>query len=600
MSKVRLPDGFVDELKARLRPSDVIGRKVKLQRRGKEWVGLSPFTNEKTPSFYVNDAKGIFKDFSSGLGGDVITFLQETERLSFMEAVERLAEEAGMALPTASPEEEARYDRLARLKAVCAAAAGFFQEKLHSPAGADAREYLEVRRGLAPQDWARWSIGHAPDDWRQLFTHLKQAGFSEDEILSAGLAKRSDKGGEPYDVFRNRIIFPIEDTRGDVIAFGGRALDPEEKAKYLNSPETDLFHKSSILYNYRRARAGLGHGEDGGLIVCEGYMDVIALAEAGFAQAVAPLGTALTERQLDLLWKAGPQPVLCLDGDAAGLRAAYRAIDLALPHVQPGRSVNFCLLPDGLDPDDLVRQPGGTARMAELLERPRPLVDMVWQRELAAEPLTTPEQKAGLEARLMAGADSVAHPAVRAAYRRDLMARLREHLWQARRSGGQAAPGPRGALRASTRTKGLGLILRAIACPDLIDHHGEALASAEFPDPAVTAIRDAMFDLLLQKGEVDRLAVRDHLTTAGYTRAAQLLDSYPDLPVLTPGTPAAREWLVALEQFAAPDEPVPAGGAGRDDPTGSALEWRRLHRRTAERRARLARLSEAASDTGPD
>lgn len=609
MTKVRLPDGFVDELKARLRPSDVIGRKVKLKRQGKEWVGLSPFTNEKTPSFYVNDAKGIFKDFSSGLGGDVIKFVQETERLSFMEAVERLAEEAGLEIPKASAEEEARYDRLARLKAACAAASRFFQARLHASEGGEARTYLRTKRGLDDAAWARWGIGFAPDDWRKLTPHLKREGFSDDEIIGAGLARRSDKGGEPYDVFRNRIMFPITDVRGDVIAFGGRALDPDDKAKYLNSPETELFHKSRVLYNYRRARESIGYGERGGLIVCEGYMDVIALGEAEIDGAVAPLGTALTAEQLDLLWKAGPDPVVCLDGDAAGLRAAQRAVSVALPKVQPDQSVFFCLMPDGMDPDDLIRQPGGPARMRAALKGAIPLIEMLWQRERDAEPVDTPERKAGLEARLKAAAGTIGHPGVRAAYERDLMARMREHFWQLRQ-GRPAEPGrpsgrhtqlaPRDAeinrkVRGQRQMKGLSYVATAIDNAELLNDCAEMLAQCVFRDEDVARIRDACLDLIQRMQTVDREAVRNHLTQAGFSRAVELLDTCSNTPVLQPGTLKAREWLVALEHYAAPVESEPARPAG--EATRSPAEWRLLRLRVAERRARKLRVSELADGT---
>lgn len=603
MSMTRLPDGFLDELKSRLRPSDVIGRKVKLKRQGKEWVGLSPFTSEKTPSFYVNDQKGIFKDFSSGLGGDIIAFLMEADRLEFMEAVEQLAEEAGLELPRASPEEAARYDRLSRLKQACAAATRFFQERLHAPDGAAARAYLEHKRGLSPEAWARWSLGFAPDDWRQLFVHLTAQGFSEAELTAAGLARRSDKGGEPYDVFRNRIIFPITDPRGDVIAFGGRAMDPDDKAKYLNSPEGDLFHKSRVLYNYRRARSAIEYGERGGLIVCEGYMDVIALGEAGFANAVAPLGTALTPEQLHRVWKAGPDPVMCFDGDGAGLRAAFRTLDVALPQAQPDRSVYFCLLPEGMDPDDVLRQSGGHETLSRALEQARPMIELLWQRERDAEPLDTPERKAGLEARLRSAAARIEHPGVRSAYERDLVSRMREHFWQlvmASRKGGRV-PGsrrsPLGANKRPAKTAGLGLVMRALVSPDLIDHHGEVLAAAHFPDADVAAIRDALFDAINRGGVVDRATLSAHFTQAGNVRAARLLEDYPDMPVLEAGTPAAREWLIALEHFVVAEDPDPAREVRvRPEATRSPEEWRVLHRRVSERPARIARLNEAAED----
>ena len=604
---MRLPDGFLDELKARALPSRVIGKKVKLQRRGKEWVGLSPFTNEKTPSFYVNDQKQIFKDFSSGLGGDVIKFVMETERLGFMEAIERLAGEVGMALPVASPEVRERYDRLDRLKRVCHAAAGFFAERLRAADGAEARSYLQTKRGLMQDAWERHGIGFAPADWRQLFAHLTQKGFSREEIIGAGLAKVSDKGGEPYDVFRNRIMFPIVDTHGDIIAFGGRALDPEDKAKYLNSPETDLFHKSAVVYNYKRAREAIGYGERGGLIVCEGYMDVIALHEAGYETAVAPLGTALTPQQLSMVWRAGPDPILCFDGDAAGLRAAHKAISVALPNLEPDKSVFVCLLPEKMDPDDLLRSDGGVERMRDLIANPVPLIEMLWRRERDAEPVDTPERKAGLGARLKAAAGSIEHPDVRAAYQQDLAQRMRDHFWSLRSAGrtapGRAGKGGAGPNLCANRTrhgvmKGLGYVVRAVDSPDLLDNHGETLAAAAFPDPDVCAIRDAVFDVLSRVEELDRATLKDHLRRSGKTRAADLLENYPKTPRLDTNTPEAREWLIALEQFVAVEDPEETADMhAREEATQSVANLRKYHRRIAGNNAWRARLSEAARES---
>ncbi len=618
MSGVRLPDGFLEELKARLRPSDVIGRTVKLQRRGKEWVGLSPFTNEKTPSFYVNDQKGIFKDFSSGMGGDVIKFVQETERLDFMEAVARLADEAGLDLPKATPEEAQREGRRTRLKAACAEAANWFEARLHGQAGLEAQSYLRDRRGLGPDAWRRWRLGHAPNDWRQLREHMLQKGFTDEELADAGLVRRSDKGGEPYDVFRNRIMFPIADGVGDIVAFGGRALDPEDKAKYLNSPETELFHKSRLVYNLKKAREALGYGERGGLIVCEGYMDVIALGEAGFGNAVAPLGTALTEAQLALIWRAGPDPVMCFDGDVAGLRAAHRAVELALPHLQPDRSVYFCLLPEGRDPDDVLRQPGGRDHMAARLGEAIALSEMLWRRERDAEPLDTPERQAGLEDRLQKAAARIQHAGVRAAYERSLRQRMRDHFFAMRRErqGERLAGrrgGPEGArnasrsgltgdadarLRMSPKVRGLGLLVRAANNPHLIDHHGETLAEARFPDPDIAAARDALFDLYDRSEALDRVHLSAHLRQSGKERVARLLDEYPDPPTIQPGSAEAREWLIALEQYAAagradrPDGPGPCG----EDAFATLEDARWRYQRAAERRARQIRMSEAAQD----
>ena len=607
---IRIPDGFVEELKARIRPSDVIGRKVKLKKQGKEWVGLSPFTNEKSPSFYVNDQKRIFKDFSSGIGGDVIAFIMETERLSFMEAVEKLADEAGMELPKATPQDEEVYDRRKRLYACCEAACTFFEDRLKAAEGTEARAYLEGR-GLGAGAWARHRLGYAPDDWRKTIDHLKAEGFGIKEILDAGLAVQKEGGGEPYDRFRGRVIFPITDTRGQVIAFGGRGLQPDAKPKYLNSNDTELFHKGRVLYRYKDAREAFGNTDESGLIVCEGYMDAIALAEAGFGYAVAPLGTALTEDQLGLLWRAGPEPVLCFDGDAAGLRAAYRSIERALPHLEPGRSLFFCLLSGGMDPDDLIRQSGPEA-MRTALDHSLPLVEVLWRRERDAEAIDTPERQAGLETRLMQAASQIKNPAVRTAYERDLKSRMRDYLWQQRqarrnaskaRQGGPGAPVQKGAQQTGTpaKTRGLGLLVRAMRSPHLIDIGFETLSMAAFPDGDVALIRDVMISWPQAEKGVDRRAIADHLHNRGNMRAADLLNSYPEIPEIVPGGPEEREWLIALEQYVARDETEPHGaGRAGDDVTASPESWRRLHHEVSERKARAARLNEAAEQADQD
>lgn len=597
---IRIPDGFVDELKARIRPSDVIGRKVKLKKQGKEWVGLSPFTNEKTPSFYVNDQKKIFKCFSSGIGGDVISFVMETERLSFMEAVEKLADEAGMTLPKATPESQEQYDRRQRLYAACEAAAAFFEDCLRAPEGAEARRYLE-NRGLRPDRWSRYRLGFSPDDWRKTIEYLKAKGFSMSEIVEAGLAVEKDGGGEPYDRFRGRLMFPIEDPRGQVIAFGGRALQPDAKPKYLNSSDTPLFHKSRVLYRYKAAREAFGGTEEGGLIVCEGYMDVIALSEAGFAHAVAPLGTALTEEQLGLLWRAGPEPVLCFDGDRAGLGAAHRSIERALPGLQPGRSVFFCLLSDGMDPDDLIRE-NGPGAMAKALDGALPLVEVLWRRERDLEPVDTPERQAGLEQRLMQAASAIQNGAVKSAYERELKARMRDFLWQMRSAnrGGGKAPARGGqvvtpALRGGppAKTRGLGLVVRAVDHHHLAEVGFEALAVAEFPDPDVSAIRDALISQNTAESGVDRTALSNHLESLGKLRAAELLTNYPDIPEIPQSGSEEREWLIALEQYARLDG-TDRSGRTPGEAFATPEDARHRHRLVSERRARTARLNEAA------
>ena len=593
MSGIRLPDGFIDELKARTRLSEVVGRKVKLKKQGKAWVGLSPFTNEKTPSFYVHDTEGFFKCFSSGIGGDVIKFVQETERMSFMEAVERLAEQVGMELPKATPEAKEVYDRRQRLYDICEAAAQFFEATLRGSQGTEARDYFQGR-GLHQDAWSRHRLGYSPDEWRGLIGHLGKKGFSTSEVIEAGLAVQKEGGAEPYDRFRGRVMFPIEDPQGRVIAFGGRGLAPDAKPKYLNSSDTPLFHKGSVLYRYKRAREALGHGQGGGLIVCEGYMDAIALTEAGFAHAVAPLGTALTEDQLGLLWRVGPEPTLCFDGDAAGLRAAYRSIDRALPFLEPGKSLFFTLLPDGLDPDDVIRQRGRQA-MEDMLKGAVPLAQLLWQRERDLDAIDTPERQAGLEQRLKQAAQAIRHPGVQSAYERDLRRRLNDHLWQmrsARRGKPEVSK-----VKAEAKLRGLGLVIRGIDNPDLIERGGELLAAAHFPDSDVTAIRDAIFDLLHAEATLDREHMKAHLVQSGQTRALDLLKSYPTAPPIDADGPQGRDWLIALEQHNATDGSDDDGTEyARGDATASVSAWKRLHLQVAERRAMRARMNEAAEE----
>ena len=359
---MRFPPSLLDEIRTRLPVSQVVARKVALKRAGRELKGLSPFKQERTPSFFVNDHKGSWFDFSSGQNGDIFKFVMLTEGLSFPEAVERLAEEAGLPMPKAGPREVEQEDERTRLHALLEASVRFFEAQLAAGGGTEARRYLE-RRGLSADTIARFRLGYAPNARSALKEHLAKAGFTAADMVASGMLIAGDDIPVSYDRFRHRIIFPITDIKGRVIAFGGRALDPDAPAKYLNSPETPLFHKGAILYNAHGARTA-AH-DQGRIIVVEGYMDVIALAQAGFAHTVAPLGTALTEDQVRLLWRMVPEPILCFDGDAAGRRAAFRAVETVLPHLKPGFSVQFAFLPDGLDPDDLIRQHGAAAFQAD-------------------------------------------------------------------------------------------------------------------------------------------------------------------------------------------------------------------------------------------
>jgi DNA primase len=417
---MRFTPQFLDELRARLSVSEVVGRRVKLKKAGREWRGLSPFQQEKTPSFFVNDQKGFYHDFSSGKHGDIITFLMETEGVSFTEAVERLAAMAGLPLPAVTPDAARHEQRRKTLHDVMELAAKFFTETLASRAGAKARGYL-ADRALSPATQLQFRLGYAPPERFALKEHLGSHGIPVDDMVETGLLVAADDIPVPYDRFRDRIMFPITDLRGRVIAFGGRALEKDVAAKYLNSPETPLFHKGDNLYNHAMARQAAHNGAP--LIVVEGYVDVIAMVTAGFAGTVAPLGTALTESQLALLWKLADEPILCFDGDKAGQKAAYRAADMALPHLKPGKSLRFALLPEGQDPDDLVRS-GGRGAVEDVIGAARPLADMIWSRELHGGSFATPERRAALEARIGELTNNIGDEVVRRYYRQDLAERL--------------------------------------------------------------------------------------------------------------------------------------------------------------------------------
>jgi len=422
-----LPPGFLDELRSRLSMGQVAGRKVMWDQRksnqakGDLWAPC-PFHQEKTASFHVDDRKGFYYCFGCHAKGDAISFVRETENVDFMEAIEILAREAGMQMPARDPRAREKADRNAQLAEAMEAATRHYRMQLGTGAAAEARAYLE-RRGLDRATLDRFEIGFAPDARQGAFHALTSAGIPADHITEAGICARPDDGGQPYDRFRGRIIFPIRDPRGRCIAFGGRAMDPNARAKYLNSPETPLFDKGRTLYNHGPAREAAGKGQP--LILAEGYMDVIALASAGFEGATAPLGTAVTEDQLQLLWRIAPEPIVCLDGDKAGLRAAYRVVDLAMPLLEPGRSLRFALMPEGKDPDDLIRAEGAPAMQA-VLDRALPMVDLLWQRETEGQVFDSPERRAALDKALAEKIAPIRDPGLRRHYDEA----LRDRKWQ--------------------------------------------------------------------------------------------------------------------------------------------------------------------------
>lgn len=414
------PQNFLEEIKNRIAVSDIVARKVKLQRRGREFVGLSPFKPEKTPSFTVNDDKQFYHCFATGKHGSIFDFIMETEGLSFPEAVERLASEAGMQMPERDPRAAERAQKQAGLVDVTELSAKWFQAQLKTPAADAARAYL-TKRGVSDEMIERFGIGYAPPARTALVEALSARQVGLDKLVEAGMAIAPDDGKAPYDRFRDRIMFPIADARGRVIAFGGRAMSADAPAKYLNSPETPLFHKSHVLYNFAQARQP--SYDSNSVMIAEGYMDVVGMARAGMYNAVAGLGTAITEQQINLAWRLAAEPVMCLDGDQAGLRAAYRAADRALPLLKPGYSLRFAILPPGKDPDDVVAE-GGAEAMQALIGKAMSLIDLIWEREIEAAPWDTPERAAALKKRLRDVINAVGDRDVKTLYGQEIKKRL--------------------------------------------------------------------------------------------------------------------------------------------------------------------------------
>ncbi|WP_299400086.1 DNA primase [Pelagibius sp.] len=543
------PPDFLDELRNRTTLSEVIGRRVKLVKRGREHSGLCPFHNEKTPSFTVSDEKGFYHCFGCGAHGSAFDFVMNTEGLSFPETVERLAGLAGMAVPQQDPQDRARAEKRAGLLDVLEAAAVWFQEQLAGSAGAEARDYL-AGRGLAPQTVAAFRLGFAPRERGALARALRARGIAVEQLIEAGLVKRDE--GAPAteealrDYFFHRVIFPITDRRGRVIAFGGRALG-DSKAKYLNSPETPLFHKGRELYNLARARKA-AH-DSGEVLVAEGYMDVIALAEGGFPAAVAPLGTAITEDQIAALWRLAPEPTLCFDGDAAGQRAAFRAAERAMPLLKPGKSLRFALLPAGEDPDSLLRNRGAPALRA-VLDAALPLADLVWRKAVEGRPADTPERRAAIRAALRDQVGTIRDPELREDYRAEMDRRYgavfnpgagRQGRGGGRFSqdfrGGRAGKARFGAgagrgwpldpypparrrsaseVPAPNRTEEL-LLAALINHNKLLTEFVEDLAGLDFADRDLDGLRQALIDCIAGNTDLDSEGVKCHLSEQGFS-----------------------------------------------------------------------------------
>ena len=609
---MRFPPGLLDEIRARLPVSQVVSRKVALKKKGREYSGLSPFKTEKTPSFFVNDQKGFYHCFATGEHGDVFTFLMKTEGLSFPEAVEQLAAEAGVQMPKMTAADARQEDQRTRLLAVLEASVTFFEEQFRSSAGAEARRYLE-KRGLDRRTIAKFRLGYAPAGRSVLKDHLAELGFTGEEMATSGMLIAGEDIPVSYDRFRHRVMFPITDLKDRTIAFGGRALDPEAPAKYLNSPETPLFHKGSVLFNAARARS-TAHDLDQ-IIAVEGYMDVVALSEAGIENAVAPLGTALTEDQIRLMWRMAPEPVLCFDGDSAGRKAAHRAIDTVLPLLQPGKSIAFAFLPEGLDPDDLVRQQG-TAAMQAVLERARPLAEVLWEREWLSGEWSTPERRALLEQRIGALVTRIEDAAVRQHYAQALRTKLSE-AWQPAASAPQADrfprsgqagqrwtspaqsnrrgrdgkfPQPKPQASLSLRRSGLvgrseappareALLLRIlINHPWLIDDHAEEIVAITFSHPSLERLRDALLSLKSNDISLDTNGLRSQLENLNLQQVVSLVEQ------------AIPHWS---HRFAEPDA----------DPAEVETGWRHtlmLHERQKGLKTALEAAERAFHDEGSE
>lgn len=542
-----LPPGFLDEIRNRVPISRVIGRKVvwdlrkSNQARG-DWWAPCPFHQEKSASFHCDDQKGYYYCFGCQAKGDAIGFLRDADGMEFMDAVKLLAAEAGLQMPEPDPRAREKTDRRTRLLDVTEAACRWFRLQLQTSAASEARDYL-VGRGLDPAALEQFEIGFAPDSRTALTSALREKGLDDTFIVESGMAARPDNGGALYDRFRGRIIFPIRDGQGRCIGFGGRAMDPNARAKYLNSPETPLFDKGRNLYNLGPARAAVAKGQR--LIVAEGYMDVIALSRAGFEGAVAPLGTAITEDQLRLMWRVSPEPVIALDGDAAGQRAAQRLIDLALPMTGPGQALRFVVLPAGQDPDDLVKAAGPGA-MAALLDAARPLVDLLWSREVEGQVFDSPERKAALDKRLADAVAKIPDDLTRSHYTEELRRKRWELFGGGRRndrSGTGQKPGrrDRGApprplpaataqpQPAATLLEGASLLICALR-PDLIAQVETRLERLSPADPDRAAL---LFDLL------------SHTETPGGRRGLETLRRDAHLG-LTPGFIGSQDAETAL------------------------------------------------------
>jgi DNA primase len=624
---MRYGQGLLEEVSRRTDLVQLVGRRVKLVRKGRVFWGCCPFHKEKSASFKVENERHTYKCFGCGAGGDAFKWLMETEGLTFPEAVEKLASEAGVELPKWTPEDEAREERRKSLYEIVEAACLFFEEQLRARGGGAARDYL-TSRGIDDATIRQFRLGYSPGSNSALIAHLKAKNVSLDDMIAAGLARPADDGRPARDFFFNRVMFPISDGRGRVIAFGARALEADAKPKYINTGETALFSKGRLLYNFATARAAAL--KTGTLIVAEGYMDVIALVRAGFDAAVAPLGTALTEDQLALLWRVAPEPILSFDGDDAGLRAAQRGAHLALPLLKPGQSLRFAFLPRDEDPDSLIRAQGPVA-MKKVLEDAAPLAQVLWRVETEGKDFSTPERRAGLERSLADIVARISDAKIADYYRRDFdqkvfdafKRRAPRQEWSQRRGGerGQAPrrgfskgpfqPGPvetvspavRNSLLARSgrtgvvRLKELELACLVVRHPEIALRHGETLATLPFSEPSLDRLRHELLNLAASGFRLETGRLEDHLVRSGMSELVERLRARRASGDIDPAHESANggeaedvdtRWLRAVAQLReiAELDPERKRAVERFNSEATEESWGDAHRLLASRAPR--------------
>lgn len=509
-----LPQQFMDEIRRRVSLSSIIGKKVKLINRGNRMVGLCPFHQEKTPSFHVRDDEGFYHCFGCGASGDAISFLREQDGLGFMEAIHHLAGLAGLTVPEQrdiSPEEKAQRNMMASINEE---AAVFYENQLNSPAGKQAKRYISDRQ-MSPNSLSRYRIGYAPANG--LTTYLQNKGFTADDMLAAGLVRKSQRDGSLYDNFRDRLMFPITNPKGDVIAFGGRALSGDQEPKYLNSADSPMFHKKQVLYGLKQAKEQMKDGLP--VIVAEGYMDVIAIDQFKVAGAVAPLGTALTEDQILLIWKSAHSPYLCFDGDMAGQRAANKTLTRLLPLLEPGKTVRVMRLDQGMDPDDVLKS-GGADAMQRIMDVSESLVDALWQSTAADFNLNEAEQRAKFWQVMRDYIRQVNHPAMRDSLGDEINARIQDMRQSARQNKtgqtykGTAYIGRQHALSAKNiRPRAILAILWTH--PELIHDLHEDLVKLDIKDNFVKKILNIISESVTIHHHLDETTFRHHLESVG-------------------------------------------------------------------------------------